>query len=163
MNMVSVLDLSPQEYANFIRSMKFVLKWETADGRRVYVNDPDDPGGETKYGIAARYHPDKDIKNLTLDEACNIYLNEYWRPAMCHTLYYPDCLVIFDTAVNLGPGRALKFVGQEFNWEEYLDRRKEYYIEKVKETPKKQKFLGGWLNRLADLRKLVETYYAGTD
>lgn len=163
MNTVSVLDLEPAEYSNFIRCMRFVLNWETAKGRQVYVNDPDDPGGETKYGIAARYHPDVDIKNLTLEGACDIYLNDYWRPAMCHTLMYPDSLVVFDTAVNLGPERALKFVGDEFNYDFYLERRKQFYIEKVKETPKKQKFLGGWLNRVADLRKLVETYYAGTD
>ena len=30
-----------------------------------YVNDPDDPGGETNFGIAKRSHPDVDIKNLT--------------------------------------------------------------------------------------------------
>ena len=30
-----------------------------------YVNDPDDPGGETKFGIAKKFNPDVDIKNLT--------------------------------------------------------------------------------------------------
>ena len=29
-----------------------------------YVNDPDDAGGETKYGIAKRWYPDVDIKIL---------------------------------------------------------------------------------------------------
>ena len=29
-----------------------------------YVNDPDDPGGETKYGIAKNSNPDVDIKDL---------------------------------------------------------------------------------------------------
>ena len=29
-----------------------------------YVNDPDDPGGETKYGIAKKSNPDVDIKTL---------------------------------------------------------------------------------------------------
>ena len=32
-----------------------------------YVNDPQDPGGETNFGIAKRSHPDVDIKNLTED------------------------------------------------------------------------------------------------
>ena len=31
-----------------------------------YVNDPDDAGGETKYGIAKRWYPSVDIKNLFL-------------------------------------------------------------------------------------------------
>ena len=30
-----------------------------------YVNDPYDKGGETKFGIAKRWYPDVDIKNLT--------------------------------------------------------------------------------------------------
>jgi len=34
-----------------------------------YVNDPDDPGGETNFGIAKRSHPDVDIKNLTKEGA----------------------------------------------------------------------------------------------
>ena len=34
-----------------------------------YVNDPDDLGGETKYGITKRFYPDVDIKNLTIDGA----------------------------------------------------------------------------------------------
>ena len=34
-----------------------------------YVNDPDDAGGETKYGIAKRWYPDVDIKNLTKEQA----------------------------------------------------------------------------------------------
>ena len=34
-----------------------------------YVNDPDDAGGETKYGIAKRWYPNVDIKNLTKEVA----------------------------------------------------------------------------------------------
>ena len=37
-----------------------------------YVNDPDDAGGETKYGIAKRWYPDVDIKNLTKEQAKKI-------------------------------------------------------------------------------------------
>ena len=39
-----------------------------------YVNDPDDPGGETKYGISKRSYPALDIKNLTVEQATAIYL-----------------------------------------------------------------------------------------
>ena len=34
-----------------------------------YVNDPYDKGGETKFGIAKRWYPDIDIKNLTKSDA----------------------------------------------------------------------------------------------
>jgi lysozyme family protein len=34
-----------------------------------YVHDPKDLGGETNFGIAKRWYPDLDIKNLTEEEA----------------------------------------------------------------------------------------------
>ena len=37
-----------------------------------YVNDPDDPGGETKYGISKKAFPKEDIKNLTIVRAKDI-------------------------------------------------------------------------------------------
>jgi lysozyme family protein len=45
-----------------------------------YVNNPADPGGETKYGISKRAYPNIDIAKLTLDQALNIYYNAYWQP-----------------------------------------------------------------------------------
>ena len=43
-----------------------------------YVNDPDDPGGETKFGISKRSYPGVDIKALTRDDAKAIYLRDFW-------------------------------------------------------------------------------------
>ena len=39
---------------------------ETKDQKRAtgYVNDPADPGGETKYGVAKNANPDVDIRSL---------------------------------------------------------------------------------------------------
>ena len=51
-----------------------------------YVNDPNDPGGETKYGIAKNSHPNVDIANLTLDQAKAIYKTEYWDKVFGDTL-----------------------------------------------------------------------------
>ena len=42
-----------------------------------YRNDPDDPGGETKFGIAKRDHPNVDIGNLTMPGAAAILISEY--------------------------------------------------------------------------------------
>jgi lysozyme family protein len=67
-----------------------------------YSNDPADPGGETRYGITKRDHPDLDIKNLTLDQAKAIYLREYWTPAHCDVLPPALAIMLFDSAVNQG-------------------------------------------------------------
>ena len=44
-----------------------------------YVNDPLDPGGETKWGISKRQYPDLDIKAITREEAVAIYKRDYWN------------------------------------------------------------------------------------
>lgn len=75
-----------------------------------YVNDPKDPGGETKYGISKRSYPGEDIANLTLDRAKEIYKRDFWAPVGCDAV--PDELKfdLFDTAVNSGVQAALKLL-----------------------------------------------------
>lgn len=51
-----------------------------------YVNDPKDPGGETKYGVSKKAYPNLDIARLTVDEAIEIYKNDYWIPARVDSL-----------------------------------------------------------------------------
>jgi lysozyme family protein len=43
-----------------------------------YVSDPNDPGGETNFGISKASYPNVDIKNLTVAEATAIYLRDLW-------------------------------------------------------------------------------------
>ena len=43
-----------------------------------YVNDKDDPGGETMMGISKRAYPNLDIKGLTEDDVKEIYHKDYW-------------------------------------------------------------------------------------
>lgn len=72
-----------------------------------YVNNLNDPGGETKYGISKKAYPDLDIENLTLEQAKVIYKKDYWDRCKCD--YIPDALSIalFDFAVNSGTKRAI--------------------------------------------------------
>lgn len=72
-----------------------------------YVNDPADPGGETKYGISARAHPEVDIKSLTRNRAGEIYYEEYWTRFGYGRLERAEIAAkCFDLAVNLGPHRS---------------------------------------------------------
>jgi len=77
-----------------------------------YVNNPADPGGDTKYGISKRQYPTLDIKSLTLDQAKAIYLRDYWTPMALDGVKYGPALVLFDCAVNQGVARAQEFFRQ---------------------------------------------------
>ena len=80
-----------------------------------YVNDPDDAGGETKYGIAKRWYPDVDIKNLTKEQAKKIYHTDYWRRGKCDELPSQLRHIYFDMCVNFGRGGAVKVLQQAAN------------------------------------------------
>ena len=80
-----------------------------------YVNDPDDAGGETKYGIAKRWYPDVDIKNLTKEQAKKIYHTDYWRRGKCDDVPPQLRHIYFDMCVNFGRKGAVKVLQQAAN------------------------------------------------
>ena len=77
-----------------------------------YVNNPKDPGGETKYGISKRSYPGLDIKSLTLAAAKAIYLRDYWQAGRCDVMPPSLALLHFDACVNNGVRQAAKFLQQ---------------------------------------------------
>lgn len=92
--------------ANFEHAVKILLNHEGC-----YVNDPDDSGGETKYGICKKYHRDIDIKNLTIEQASEIYKNEYWNLLRCADIENQKIAdKLFDISVLIGIKNAVKFL-----------------------------------------------------
>lgn len=75
-----------------------------------YVNNPKDPGGETRFGISKRSYPHLDIKNLTLAEAKAIYRRDYWDRMHGDRLPAGLAFDVFDTAVNSGIGQSIRFL-----------------------------------------------------
>lgn len=75
-----------------------------------YVNDPKDPGGETKFGISKRAYPDEDIARLTLERAKAIYRADYWNRIHGDELPPPIDEFTFDFAVNAGADMAVKIL-----------------------------------------------------
>lgn len=75
-----------------------------------YVNDPNDPGGETRYGISKRAYPNEDIKNLTLDRAKELYRRDYWDRLKLDQLPEEIRFDLFDAGVNSGLTAAAKFL-----------------------------------------------------
>jgi len=77
-----------------------------------YVNNPNDPGGETKYGISKRSFPNLDIANLTPEQAAVIYYNQYWVPCGGGQLPPHLDLWVFTAAVMSGPVTAIQMLQQ---------------------------------------------------
>ena len=132
------------------RVWEFLMRWEGAG----LENDPDDPGGETRYGIDKSSHPGVDIKNLTEGQARAIYSQE-WATSPASSLGADLGFVYFDTEVNCGRGAARVFAQGNADCATLLNRRDAYYRQLAQDHPRLIKFLHGWLNRTADLRKQV--------
>ncbi len=87
----------------FNRAVDFVLKYEGG-----YVNDPNDPGGETNFGISKAAYPALNIATLTREVAIEIYREDYWLKCRCEEMPAELATVLFDSAVNQGPSAAVK-------------------------------------------------------
>lgn len=98
---------------NFDRAMQHVLKEEGG-----FVNHPQDPGGMTNLGVTKRVweewvgHPvdEKQMKALVATDVVPLYQRKYWNATRCSDLPAGIDLCVFDTAVNSGPGRAVKLL-----------------------------------------------------
>lgn len=85
-----------------------------------FVDDPNDPGGATNYGISNRAHPvdrdgdgDVDADDARLvspEEARAIYTNKYYLAAHCERLPVGLDVCVFDMAVNAGVEAAVKLL-----------------------------------------------------
>lgn len=149
----------------FERCMTFTLEQECRrkkdgtldDG---YVNNPNDPGGETKYGISKRAYPSLNIRDLTLSDAISLYRKDYWYTAK--NLSWPLNVCVFDCAVNQGTRTAqqyLKVVNGDYKL--YIYQREQHYLSLLqgmfKDNPDREKFKKAWFQRLNNLKKYIDT------
>jgi lysozyme family protein len=168
--------------AAFNASLPFVLRWEGG-----FVDHPDDPGGRTNRGVTQKVYDawrrgqglrQRDVRAIADDEVSAIYESGYWVPPRCDLLARELDLVQFDTAVNMGVRRAVRYlqgaVGCEVDGDfgpiterasatcdpgstivKYCDAREAYYRNLATTRPRLAVFLKGWLNRLNALRSEV--------
>lgn len=142
--------------SDFDEALKFVLRWEG-----FISDDPNDKGGLTIWGISARSHKkavlemkkliDEGKKSEAFKICKKIYYEVYWIKTGCDDHSYPMNICMFDTAVNMGRGRAHKFYDQSLGWEEYLLLRL-YTYSKFKQA---KLYFRGWANRTLDLWKFI--------
>ena len=75
-----------------------------------YVNDPRDPGQETRWGISKRAYPHLDIRNLTRAQAVDIYRRDFWQRVRGDELPREFAFQALDAAVNHGIGNAVRWM-----------------------------------------------------
>lgn len=99
---------------SFEKALDFTLKFEGG-----YVNDPDDPGGETNRGVTKAVYDDyrkgkglavQSVRHITEAEIEDIYRTRYWDASQCDQMRWPLNAVVFDAAVNAGVGQARKLL-----------------------------------------------------
>ena len=116
----------------------------------------DDAGkGPTKFGINGKANglSDKQVENLTLDQARDIYRKKYWNAIDADKLDPSIRAMAFDTAVNQGVDKAKKLLEQSGgDVTKFAELRREAYTKLVESNPGKyQKYEKGWMNRVDDL------------
>lgn len=128
------------------------------DVEKGYVNDPDDDGKETKFGISRNAYPNEDIKNMTLDRAKELYRRDYYVPMGIDEIEDERLAwQVFDYGVNAGVPRAmylLKDVLKMDDYDEYINyvgERVKFCLELSIRKPKNKKFLKGWVLRAVEL------------
>lgn len=169
---------------SFEDCLAFALRWEGG-----YVNDPDDRGGATNQGVCqsvydewrTRKHYDpRSVEMIERGEVLQIYFEQYWKPTRCPSLDHPMTLVMFDSAVNHGVNRAIRWLQGAVNTsvdghfgpqtmqafddmeqchgtihiaQKFMDIRQRFYHQIVAANPKQEKYLRGWMNRITALRQ----------
>ena len=126
--------------SNFDTAIAFVLSEEGG-----YVNDPNDPGGETNFGISKRAYPALQIADLTQAEATAIYQRDYWaRIPDMEALSPALSLLVLDCAVNQGVGRAQQLLAQTHDALAFQSLRLDHYLL----SPHWAEYGRGWTRRL---------------
>jgi len=87
-----------------------------------FVDDPDDSGGATNYGIteavARAYGFADDMRDMPRGVAFDIYVARYWDAVRADDLLALSEVVaseVVDTGVNMGTGRASKILQRALN------------------------------------------------
>lgn len=155
----------------YVRFFKRLMKYEGG-----YVNDPDDLGGETKYGISKRAYPNINIRDLTEADAMGIFHRDYYLPLNIPAFVDDEIAwQVFDFGVNAGVKRSAKMVQRivgafpdghigsksldlinNYSGEyplhiEFKSHRLKYYMMLTEKRKKNLKYLKGWIFRALEL------------
>jgi lysozyme family protein len=145
---------------------------QQSEGGGVTTNDPDDPGGLTKWGISKRAFPEVDIALLTENGARQLFRDYYWTPCQCELLPPQIAVAVADAAFNQGVRRATVLLQRALRVEEDSIVGPETIAAAERAIPKdllmdflshravayaggKPKYIRGWMRRLFSLQLAV--------
>lgn len=120
------------------------------------LNPNDSNGSPSNFGINQRANPDVDVRNLTRDDARNIYHDRYWRAIGGDDLAARNPALaglVFDSAVIAGPQRALSWLQQSENDpSRYLALRERHEVDLARNNPERfAPYRNAWASRRATL------------
>lgn len=163
--------------ARFLAFISQTIAFETGgDKSGAYTNDPKDAGGETKWGISKKAHPQINIKALTYSQAVDIYKTQYWNDLYDYILSDMVAFKLFDMGILVSPKRAIRMLQTaiksqgftiaidgnfgvitltaannlkpELLYNEYINNLEKHFRRITFLRPWNRKFLVGWLRRL---------------
>lgn len=147
---------------DFNKMMKHIYKTEGG-----FVDNKNDLGGRTNKGITQKTfnaynkkmnRPLKDVKDITFDEADEIYYKEYYKASGADKIKDKNLAYLhYDSAINHGVGRAKQFLEKsEGDFDKYYALRKKYYDNRIVERPNQKVFYNGWVDRINRIKKMKE-------
>ena len=98
---------------NYDKCFELLLHYEGG-----FVNNPHDPGGMTNLGVTKKAWEafvgkevdEEEMRALTPEVVGPFYKSHYWDKCHCDDLPAGVDAVVFDAAVNSGPGNAAKWL-----------------------------------------------------
>lgn len=140
-----------------------------------YTIDPNDRGGETKFGVAKNANPDIDVTDLTWAHAKDVYFKRYWIAGKCENMAGRVAVLHFDGCVNHGVGRAAKFLQRALGVTDdgaigpgtlaalnskdpievcnsICNQRVKFYDKIIANDPTQAKYRNGWMRRIDEMR-----------
>lgn len=124
-----------------------------------------------------------EMKALTLDTVKPFYKTMYWDKVKCDDLPAGVDYAVFDFAVNAGVARAAKFLQRAVGavddgvvgpntlflvkkttpgklLENFTEQKEKFYNTLAEKNPTQQKFLKGWMNRVASVQTAATSMMA---
>lgn len=125
------------------------------------VDNPNDPGGRTNYGISQlifkqmredELTQETDVFKIEWREAQMAYYKYFWVPMRCARLPVGLDYMAFDCAVNMGEGSARKILKSSMgDLHMFNELRVRRYHAIVRDRSASEEFLTGWLKRCREV------------